>query len=311
MEKINCNFCGGGNDVEIYNNGDQIRVVICNDCSLVYLNPRPIEEDYKKYYSEHYQDNRHQIKNYQQAIERLERKNSYAKKEKRVQDFLKYINSNSRVFEVGAGWGTMLKVIKDKIGCYVSGVEISKLAVQVSKEYYGLNVNHQTFEEYFKKGIGEKFDFVAMVHVLEHFQSPSFILTQVEKIISDSGHLYIAVPNMANPDEPPKGFFRMEHCYYFTPLTIFNLLKKCGFKIIEIKIVPNDLRIIAAKKNSQEKEIDKKDFEFKYNKEKILRIINAWLRNHKLLQTGQKIMKNILPQKIFLRLKSIAIKISK
>lgn len=310
MKKINCNLCGGNNDAEIYNNG-QIRAVICNNCSLIYLNPRLSEEDYEKYYSEHYQDNRHQIKNYQQAVERLERKRSYEKKEKRAQDFLKYINSNSRVFDVGAGWGTMLKVIKDKTGCDVFGVEISELAAQVARGYYGLNVDCKTFEKYLQENKGEKFDFIAMVHVLEHFQNPSLILEQTERIISDNGYLYIAVPNMAMPDEPPNGFFRMEHCYYFTPLTIYNLLEKCGFKIIEIKATPNDLRIIAVKKNNQEKAIDKRELELKYNREKILSIINAWLRKYNLLRAGQKIMKNILPQKIFLRLKSIIIKISK
>jgi 2-polyprenyl-3-methyl-5-hydroxy-6-metoxy-1,4-benzoquinol methylase len=306
MEKVNCNLCGGNNDAEVYNDG-QIRVVMCNDCSLVYLNPRPSQEEYKKYYNKDYQRKRHHFTEYSQIIEKIEKKNSYAKKETRAKDFLKYLNENSRVLEIGSGWGTMLKVIRDRFNCQVLGIEISELAAQVAKKYYSLDVRHQMFEEYLEENYGEKFNLILMVHVLEHFSDPNFILKRVVEILSDDGYLYIAVPNLAAPDEPLDGFFRMEHCYYFTLLTLNNLLKKCGLKIIEIKISPNDIRIIAVKKENSGKEIDTNDFEIEYGKKEILKIIKKQARKYKFLRFGQKVLKSILPEKIFNRLKKVAL----
>lgn len=42
---MKCNLCGKIESKEIYKN-DRVRYVMCNNCSLVYLNPRRTEEEY-------------------------------------------------------------------------------------------------------------------------------------------------------------------------------------------------------------------------------------------------------------------------
>lgn len=57
MEYVRCNLCAGDETTLLFlakdidwNTGDSFRLVKCNRCGLVYINPRPDNEEMKKYY---------------------------------------------------------------------------------------------------------------------------------------------------------------------------------------------------------------------------------------------------------------------
>jgi len=203
------------------------------------------QSDYTKYYTEEYQKNRHNIKTYDQAVERLKVKGSYEVKKQLLPIISKYVNSNSNVLELGSGWGTLLRLIQDTFLCRVCGLEISALATDVSKNFYKITTESETLESFIVRRREKEFDFVIMYHVLEHVLDPSKVLGQLRKIISSNGHLYLAVPNLVSPDEDISKFFRIEHCYYFTIETLQALLVKNGFNIAEVKTTRTDIQIVA------------------------------------------------------------------
>ncbi len=245
-----CTLCGQQFEKEIYKNS-LMRVVICTRCGFSYLNPRMSSEEYTDYYKNEYQAKRHLLNGYERAIERLIKKGSYEQKKKHLPIFKDIISKKTRVLEIGSGWGTLLKVLQDAYGCSVQGLEISSLAVQVAKNYYKLPIVESTLEAYVSsKKPEEKYDLIIMHHVLEHFLDPRMILNTLQTFLSKEGLVYIALPDLENPDEAIEKFFRIDHCSYFYPETLSVLLQQCGYKIVRFTRGPTDMKFVVAKLDS-------------------------------------------------------------
>ncbi len=275
METIACNICQRKDTKILYKNHD-LQVVLCKYCSLGFLNPRMTNDEYEQHYKHQYQIARHNIFDKKSAIERLEKKKSYEQKKKHLSFLRGIINSSSSVLEVGSGWGTFLKVIKDEYNCQVKGIELSSLAAQVAKDYYNLSIIEQSLEQYIiQKSSNETYDVIMMHHVLEHFLNPKEMLSSLRHIITPNGYVYIAVPNVAKPDEPIDKFFRIEHTYYFSPTSLSLLLRQSGFSIKKIHVGNRDIKLIAQYSGEKAVNIEKNyDAFFIYTKVKVYQLID-------------------------------------
>lgn len=245
MEIIRCNLCGSHDERELYRS-ERFRAVICIRCSFAYLNPRMTQAEYTRYYEREYQHNRHALDSYEAAIERLTKKKSYERK-KQLLPMIGRLTSRSKVLEIGSGWGTLLKLIKDTWSCEVRGLEISSLAAEVSRAYYGVPTDTETLESFCAMNAGGdmRFDRIIMYHVLEHILDPRQALRDLVPLVAPGGRLFVAVPNLAWPDEDPSRFFRIEHCSYFTQETLARMLRAGGFEPERIITTATDIQAIA------------------------------------------------------------------
>jgi 2-polyprenyl-3-methyl-5-hydroxy-6-metoxy-1,4-benzoquinol methylase len=272
-EVKNCPLCNNDKfqlfykGVDEYFSKKEVCFLICDNCSLVFLSPRPYEEENKRMYKEVFQDKRRGLENINQAVERLKRIKSYENKTKEIKYFEKYINNNSVCLEIGCGWGTLGKVIQDKFDCFVEGVEPSRLAAITAKEYYGLKVFHGNFDEYYQKnGAKGKYDFIFSYHVIEHIQDQNDFLNKVRDLLSDNGRLLLALPDLTSPDSPYEKFFHVEHCYYYSLNTIRLMLRKNGFEIERYWQCASDMKIVCKKTNYPESMCFKNIEEDKFKK---------------------------------------------
>lgn len=290
-EYINCNLCGEDNYKEFFKCGD-LTAIMCQNCSLVYLNPRPSAERYKTLYSDEYQKDRHNIFDYEQAIRRLNKKGTYNNMKNRYMElFRPFITQDSEVLDIGCGWGALIKMIADNLSLKVTGIEMSKLAVRAAKEHFGVNVYEETLEEFANRGFEKKYDFIILKHVLEHFLDPLERLKDIKKLLSERGFLCILIPNLSKPDEALDKFFHIEHTYYFTPLTVFQMLKKTGLKLIDMVIFKTELMIIATREECDSPVVyNAYNFENKYSKENILKIIKKHKRKYGVLRLCRKLL---------------------
>jgi 2-polyprenyl-3-methyl-5-hydroxy-6-metoxy-1,4-benzoquinol methylase len=254
MNKItNCDLCGSSDIVEFYKGRDEyfskkeVVFSVCEKCSLIFLNPRPSKEEYTEMYANVFQDKRRNLKTVNEAIDRLKLKGSYQNKEENLKYFKTIVDENSKCLEIGAGWGTLAKVVKDSIGCSVEVVEPSNLAAETAKEYYGLSVFNGDFDEYCERvGLEKKFDLIYSFHVFEHVLDPNDFLKKVNSLLSERGKLLLAVPDVTNPDQPNERFFHIEHCYYYSPNTIQLMLEKNGFKVDEVYRDKFDIKVVCS-----------------------------------------------------------------
>ena len=302
--KYTCSLCGRTVYKDIYQN-EEVQYVMCENCSLISLYPRPTEEEYTHFYEREYQSYRHSITNYEQAVEGRKAKGFDLKKKYMVY-VEPYLKKNSRVLEIGSGWGTFLKLIADTYKCDVRGVEISELAVRVAREHYGLSIEHKTLNDFTYRYKGEKFDVIIMMQVLEHIVDPNKGLKQLASLLSNGGVAYIAVPNTMQPNEPLDRFFHFEHVNYFSPYTLMKILEKNGLKIIWNKN-NHDINIIVARAEHPSESINNSIRKGDYTKYKIRRKLENQRKKYAFLRIFKKGARLLLTEPLFNNVRKIVV----
>lgn len=233
-KQVVCNNCGVLNRKPyLVKNG--LTIVKCTNCGLLYTNPRYHSEDLTKLYDQNYFKSRNPlILGYQNYLE--EQKNL----EKEADYYLELINQftplkKAKLLEIGCAFGFFLN-LAHKQGADVSGVEISDFAAKTARQNFSLNVMAGFFP---KIKLSQKFDVIVMWTTLEHVDDPLAYLRKASKLLKPNGFLFLSVPNadsllarLTNKRWP--GFQKVqEHNYFFTPVSLCNLLKQAHFVIIK------------------------------------------------------------------------------
>jgi 2-polyprenyl-3-methyl-5-hydroxy-6-metoxy-1,4-benzoquinol methylase len=107
----------------------------------------------------------------------------------------KYAQPDSRILDVGCGYGRNLEVLRRAGYQRVTGIEINLDIVEANKKrgLACISVDELNFEV-------DKFDLILMSHVIEHFSPPdlkAFIDGYLECLLPD-GYLIVATPLMSS-----------------------------------------------------------------------------------------------------------------
>lgn len=243
IEYVPCNLCGANNYKIVYegipdeegsavqkykSSGNQIsqdRIVQCNECNLIYVNPRLKPDVIVEGYSEGSDE-----KFVSQA---KGREITFNKSLKLIE---KYAKNKGRILDIGTAGGSFLYVAR-KRGWDVHGVEPNKWLCDWGKKNYYLDIKPGTiFDHKFKDNY---FDVVTLWDVLEHVPDPSKVLTECNRILKKNGILVVNYPDIGSSVARLMGkrwiFLLTVHLFYFTPITIDKILEKTGFKMFKIK----------------------------------------------------------------------------
>lgn len=257
LEYVDCDLCGsslytGLFEARDYRFGrsDEYSMVRCNDCGLVYINPRPTSEFIGRLYEEDYTP-----EGMTALLPRVERRRSI----RLLKSFWHRFNglyhdevireAMGRVLDVGCGNGNLLLPIKE-MGNDAYGIELNPRSVEICDEL-GLNVFCGTVEDSnFDDGF---FDAVILSQVVEHFPSPKSSLKEFRRILKPSGRLYIFCPNEGSYLSKLfgrywHGWHIPFHFYTFGILTIRSLAREAGFAVESLKTVtPTHFFIVSLK----------------------------------------------------------------
>lgn len=141
-----------------------------------------------------------------------------------------FIKPNINHADIGCGWGGpmffMQKLFKTKksIG----------YTVDEDKTKYDNNLNI-CYEDFIKSNIDSKYDFVTMVHVLEHFPDPISAINKLKTILNKGGYAYIEVPSFDWVEFRIKEKFCPVHISYFSYKQLIKLFEHSGFTIVKKK----------------------------------------------------------------------------
>ena len=143
-------------------------------------------------------------------------------------------DKEASILEVGCSNGMALATLKELGYSNVLGIELdSELAgIVVEQALPVLNQDALVFV----KETNQKFDFIYMFDVLEHFpinKSQDF-LNDVYNCLNDNGKLMMIVPNATSPAGSYFRYIDWTHATSFTPTSISYLLEEAGFKQITI-----------------------------------------------------------------------------
>lgn len=97
------------------------------------------------------------------------------------------------LLDVGTGYGTGVTVALDA-GLDAIGIEPAHNLYNHAKNILGRRVLHTTVDQFVKRR-PRTFDFITMIHVVEHVTDPYQLLRQAYTLLNTNGVLYIETPN--------------------------------------------------------------------------------------------------------------------
>ncbi len=232
IETSLCPLCGSSN-MSIIHIFDPFKVVLCRECSLIYLNPRLKESVMGEMYQEDtyffhgentgYSDYKSQEKSLRITFRRF------------LNELKKRNMTWGRLLDVGCGYGFFLDEAKS-FSSYIAGTELSTNAGDHAKRLTGaeiftgdINLLPQNFNN---------FDIIFLINVIEHVYTPVEFLMSLKQRLVKGGKIIIATPDIGSfwyklMKKNWPSFKIPEHVVFYTEKTLFTLLNKVGLCKIE------------------------------------------------------------------------------
>lgn len=239
MTDTNCCLCdedsgeviAKGEDFEYQTSSDTFTVKQCRSCSLVYLSPRPLFEEFERIYPANYH-----------AFEFSEQEfgfvfNVRRKLEaKRLLSWCKDIPDKARIIDIGCGDGFHLELLKDfgKKTWTLEGVDADERAASMAKKK-GLKVHCGLLENLDLKP--STYDLAILIQTIEHVADPPQLMRQVRSLLSPGGRVVIVTDNTDSLDFTIAkkrywgGYHFPRHWNLFNKKTIHHLAEKTDLEV--------------------------------------------------------------------------------
>jgi 2-polyprenyl-3-methyl-5-hydroxy-6-metoxy-1,4-benzoquinol methylase len=153
------------------------------------------------------------------------------------------VPSRARVLEFGCATGYMSAVLRERLGCTVTGIEVDREAAEIAAAHAERvivgDAEQLNLEELLE---GEQFDAVLFADVLEHLKDPGTLLRRVRPFVAAGGVIVASLPNVAHGSLRLAllgGEFRYRrtgllvetHLRFFTRASIQDLFEEAGFVV--------------------------------------------------------------------------------
>lgn len=228
-------------DCKIWASGGNLGV--CNQCGIVQKITNVYwEKEINQIYSNY--DIYHQAIEYTEQLI-FNQTNGFAlPRSKKILNFLinnNYLSKNGCMLDVGCGTGTMLRSCSHVIPDWeLNGFEPN---IKNPEKILSIPKVNQLFTERLDH-ITQKFDFISVIHTLEHIKNPIDFLINIRNKLTINGIILIQIPNFL---ENPFDILITDHCSHFDIPSLLKILPIAGLKEVLIKtdIIEKEITIIA------------------------------------------------------------------
>ncbi len=228
LHEINCPLCQAKDYTIVYSK-PTFRFVRCNECGVLYQNPRPKNEFIQNRYDDNYFQ--YEIENQKNFFQLQLKTFEDCKIEKLVNGFEK-----KRILDIGCATGLLLNHLKQK-GAHVYGVEICTQSCRYAYENFNLTLYNGTIENAHYES--NYFDIVHFSHLIEHLEDPINFMKEIYRITKKDGYVLITTPR---EDSFWSRFFGLkwrslipDHLILFSRQHLESLIKISGFNPIFIE----------------------------------------------------------------------------
>jgi 2-polyprenyl-3-methyl-5-hydroxy-6-metoxy-1,4-benzoquinol methylase len=241
IKLVNCPVCSASSfnsfietTAQMHSNKELFNFDQCNNCKLVFLNPRVPLEYLKNYYTSFYLP-------YRGAkawgkFEKLVEGNQQKLDLRRFQCIkaAHKLTERSLILDIGCGNPTFLKVCQQELNCQTMGIDFSDGGWKDQTENFR-KINLRVAEI---KDLPVRLqpDVITMWHYLEHDYTPFENLRFLKSISKPTTTLVIEIPNFDSSSRKKygknwAGWHTPRHLSLFSPKNIELLLKKSGWKV--------------------------------------------------------------------------------
>ena len=229
-ETISCPVCGSQeSEFELEKNG--YTLVRCTPCSLVYVNPMPLQAEIEEFYRREYYD--------QQAFKEVmgfphhylnDRDPVEVASIVPVLKLLERFSVPGRLLDIGCGDGMFLRIAREW-GWDPCGVEPSSKAASEAQSAGIPVVNSPVTEAELEP---HSFDAIVCLQVIEHVPDPISLLSCAHRWLKAGGVLLVSTPNVLSLERRQHGvgwvsFTPPGHLVYFSIPSMRLALSKTGF----------------------------------------------------------------------------------
>lgn len=159
--------------------------------------------------------------------------------------------------EVGCGNGSFLHGLHKQTKWNLVGID--PIAPTIQEERFTLVSDY--YSGYYEK----KYDLIICRHVIEHIDDLKKLCVQFELSCNEGSYLYIETPDLFwSIDNIGVFDFFYEHCNYFYKETLFSLLEKYHFEIIDYRFLFDNQYIGVVTKYNRSKEKNDYHIPMKY-----------------------------------------------
>ncbi len=224
---------------------DEVNVLKCSNCGLVFLESRANTGELDKEEAVYWDDEEQKKIYFEDKIQDI----FVQEFEKRLVAIEKFVGGKGKLLDVGCGVGHFLTTAKRR-EWMVQGMDISHAAQTAAREAYGLDVEVATLEN--SALAHGSFDALTLWDVIEHIRRPVENMKAASRLLHMGGVLAMKTPNEASLFKQfalfcyrflgGRAAFLLKYVYYvphyfsYSEKTMDILLNKCGFQAIQYEM---------------------------------------------------------------------------
>ena len=154
--------------------------------------------------------------------------------ERLISPLRRELGEKPRLLDCGAATGYLMEVAAEA-GMEPYGVELSEFgAGRIAEKFGPERVFCGPFEQASFEGADRDFfDVITMIDFIEHVRDPAAILAKAHRLLRPGGRILMLTPNVASLSRRLMGprwlHYKVEHLFYFTPVSLFRCLEHSGF----------------------------------------------------------------------------------
>jgi 2-polyprenyl-3-methyl-5-hydroxy-6-metoxy-1,4-benzoquinol methylase len=142
------------------------------------------------------------------------------------------------MLDIGASIGVLLDAMRERFSCRTVGVEPGD-----AYREFAAGKGHRMYRslEVLQAEQPERFQFVSMIHVIEHLPQPVDVLCTIRKtLLAEDGWFLIETPNFYAHDS-----YELAHLACYTPHTLKEILRQAGYQVLSLHThgVPRSSRL--------------------------------------------------------------------
>lgn len=160
---------------------------------------------------------------------------------------IRLVGERKRVLELGCATGYMSKVLVERFGCTVTGVERDPEAAEAARKACSRVIVGDLETLDYRGELGEeRFDVVVCGDVLEHLRDSVRVLDALRPFLAPGGYVVASVPNVAHVSViaellegrfpyRPLGLLDDSHLRFFTRESLYECFETAGYAISHLE----------------------------------------------------------------------------
>lgn len=240
LEQVMCDVCGAEGASPVFRRPDDMQVVECEQCGLMYVNPRPATGAIESWYcSDYFSGEAAKAgRGYSGYFNEDGRKDLLIAARRKVALVSRHFGfQGARVLEIGCATGEACSAVAEK-GAQVVGCDISSDAIRVARRRYP-TLQFQTGPIERLPFATASFDAVLAFELIEHVASPSVFIGEVYRVLRPGGLLALTTPNVECGRRMGwhqwTGFLTsFEHLYFFNSQSLERMLSRSGIAVVAV-----------------------------------------------------------------------------